>query len=132
MEEIKILIELMNKKNKKFNCKFECINDEILRNILAENKTKILHISSHGRYDGKYSIVLENLKRNGGEQIIDINKLKLILDINKINISRMDLVIVSTCFSQDFAEIFLELGAKNIIYIEKKTKVIDRISVLFL
>ena len=62
----------------------------------------------------------------------DINKLKLILDINKINISRMDLVIVSTCFSQDFAEIFLELGAKNIIYIEKKTKVIDRISVLFL
>ena len=46
-EEIKIIIELMKNKGKQFNCKFECAYEEILRDILVKNKTKILHISEH-------------------------------------------------------------------------------------
>ena len=63
MEEIKIISKLMKNNGKKFNCKFECANDEVLRDILLKNKTKILHISGHGIYDGKYSLILENLKK---------------------------------------------------------------------
>ena len=131
MEEIKIISKLMKNNGKKFNCKFECANDEVLRDILLKNKTKILHISGHGIYDGKYSLILENLKKNGQPLKLNYNSLKNILNINKKNISKLDLVFVSTCFSQDFAELFYECGAKNIIYINGKTEVVDHLIILF-
>jgi len=132
MDEINIIYELMKISGKNYNCKVECINEEKLRNIITHNKTKILHISAHGIYEnGNYSIILENLKKNGQRMDIDINKLKLILEMNKSNISQIDLVIISTCHSQDFAELFLEYGAKNVIFIQRKTKVIESIILKF-
>ena len=52
MEEIRIIIDLMKHSKKQFNCKFECINENVLRDNLINNKAKILHISAHGEYDG--------------------------------------------------------------------------------
>ena len=58
MEEIRIIIDSMKKSKKKFNCKFECINENVLREIITKNKSKILHISTYGSYDGKYSLLV--------------------------------------------------------------------------
>ena len=43
----------------------------------------------------------------------------------------MDLVFVSTCYSQDFGELFLKCGAKNVIFIQQKTEIRDPVSVKF-
>jgi hypothetical protein len=42
------------------NIKFECINEDVLEDIIINNKTKILHISSHGNFEeeDKYSLVV--------------------------------------------------------------------------
>ena len=65
MEETREIIKLMNYNGKKLNLKFECANDKIFEDILRNNRTKILHISAHGAYNGEYSLVLENLEKNG-------------------------------------------------------------------
>ena len=131
VKEIRKIIKLMNNKEPKINLKCECVGDKIFKDILKNNKTKILHISSHGSYNGEYSLVLENLDKNGEKLELNINKLKNILNLYKNNISQIDLVIVSTCYSQDLGELFLEYGATNVIYIAKKTQIYDEISVFF-
>ena len=45
MNEIRIILELLKNNKKQFNCKFECINEYILEDVIINNKTKILHIS---------------------------------------------------------------------------------------
>ena len=117
-EEIRIILDLMKMKNKKYKCKFECADENVLKYILTNNTTKILHISAHGYFNGKYSLNLENLK-NGQNQIINIDELEAILKLNKKNISKMDLVILLTCYSEDFSDLFLKYGAKNVIYINR-------------
>ena len=131
MDEIRIILELMKNKKKKFNIKFECINEDVLEDIIINNKTKILHISSHGDFNGKYSLIAENLSKYGQKQIVGNNKLEMILDSGKSNINKMDLVILTTCYSGDFGKLFLDYGVKNVICIHRETKVNDRISVLF-
>ena len=131
MEEIRIILELMKNNKKRFNCKFECMNENILEDVIINNKTKILHISSHGILDENYSLMVENLNKNGQRQFIDYNKLEMILKTGKININKIDLVIVSTCYSEDFGKLFLKYGVRNVIYIDKKTELIDDLSVFF-
>ena len=131
MNEIRIILELLKNNKKQFNCKFECINENILEDVIINNKTKILHISSHGIFDGEYNLVVENLQKFGQKQLVNSNKLKMIIDKGKSNINKIDLVILSTCFSEDFGKLFLDNGVKNVIYIDQKTEVVDRISVLF-
>ena len=132
MSEIRIILELIKKSGKKFNCKIECADEELLRDIITNNKTKILHISSHGDYDGKYYyLCLENLKKCGQVKKVKYNQLEFLLNSNKENISKMDLVFVSTCYSQDFGELFLKCGAKNVIFIQQKTEIRDPVSVKF-
>ena len=98
---------------------------------MSNNKTKILHISSHGYYEGTYFLVLENLMKNGQIQKVNYNKLKYILNSNIENIKKMDLVFVSTCHSQDLGELFLECGAKNVIFIHRNMKIIDNVIIKF-
>ena len=118
MDEIRIILELMKNKRKQFNCKFECIGEKILEDVIINNKTKILHISSHGTFNGNnYKLIIENLKKYGENQAIDYNKLEMILKSGHINISKLDLVILTTCYSEDFGKLFLKYGAKNVIYI---------------
>ena len=45
MDEIRIILKLMKNNKKKFNCKFECINENLLEDIIINYKKKILHIS---------------------------------------------------------------------------------------
>ena len=133
IKEIRIIIELMKRKKKQFNCLFECIGLDVLSDVLIRKKTKILHISSHGMLDDdcNYSIGLENLHDFGQMQKIELSKLKSYLEVNKDKIQKFDLVIVSTCFSEDFGKLFLEYGAKNVIYIYKKTPIYDYTSIKF-
>ena len=132
MEEIRTILKLMEKKNKKFKCKFECIGEDTLKDILTNYKTKILHISAHGFFDGnKYSLNIENLNQNGQSKLININNLDSILKLCMKNVSKLDLVIASTCYSEDLSDLFLKYGAKNAIYVDRKVEIIDRISVLF-
>ena len=130
-KEIRKIVKLMNNYGKKLNLKFECANDKIFEDILRKNKTKILHISAHGSYQGEYSLILENLEKNGQKLEINMNRLKSILNSYKKNISQMDLVIVSTCYSQDLGKLFRKCGAKNVIYIADKAQIMDDISVFF-
>ena len=62
LSEIRLILELMKNSGKKFNCKLECADEKILRDIIQNKRTKILHISSHGYYDKTYYLALENLK----------------------------------------------------------------------
>ena len=132
MNEIRIILELMKNNRKQFNCKFECIDEKVLEDVIINNKTKILHISSHGAFNGKnYSLIIENLRKYGERKAIDYNKLEMILKSGDINIKKIDLVILTTCYSEDFGKLFLKYGAKNVIYLNRETEVLVRISVLF-
>ena len=131
LKEIRKILQIINKNKKKLICKFECADNKIFQEVLTNNKTKILHISAHGFYDGNYSLVFENLEKNGQQYLLNINKLKNILSLNKEKISQIDLIIVSTCYSQDLGELFTELGAKNVIYILQKTEIVEDISIYF-
>ena len=131
MEEIRIILNLMKNKKNQFKCKFECINDKILKDVLSQNKTKILHISAHGQLENRYSLLLEQVKKNGQICKLNYDDLKYILNINSINISKLDLVFVSTCHSEDFGKLFIEYGAKHVIYIDKRTEINDKASVIF-
>ena len=73
MEEIRIIKKLMESTKKQFNCKFECIGENILRETIVKSKTKILHISAHSIYDKKYSLVVKKKKKYGQTQYININ-----------------------------------------------------------
>ena len=131
-EEIKNIVELMQNTRKKFKCKFECLNEDVLKDTLINYKTKVLHISAHGSYDGKYSLNLENNKDKGQPIYLNYDQLKNYLtNANKANLSQIDLVIVSTCYSEDFGLLFHEFGVKNVIYIKQNTEVIDNISIFF-
>ena len=111
------------------------MGEDSLRDILTNYKTKILHLSAHGKYDGdyagKYSLLIENLKQNGQCQPLNIEKLKLLLEPCKNNLRQIELVIVSTCYSEYLSNLFLEYGAKNVIYIDKEVEIMNRISVFF-
>ena len=131
-EEIKVIIESMNNTGKKFKCKFECLNEDVLKDILMNYKTKILHISAHGSYKGKYYLNLENTNKKGQTILLSTDQLRnYLINANKANLNQIDLAFVSTCFSEDFGKLFNDFGVKNVIYIDQKTKVVDKISLFF-
>ena len=131
-EEIKFIFESMKNTGKIFKCKFECGNEDILKDILINYKTKILHISAHGIYKGQYYLSLENTKKKGQPYNLSAAQLKNYLkNANKANLSQIDLVFVSTCFGGGFGKLFEEFGVKNVIYIDQNTEVIDDISIFF-
>ena len=148
-EEIEIIINAMNKKKKKFNCLFECISYDVLKDILTNKKTKILHISSHGSLKNKdnkigdnteYSLVLEYLNNSGNydnnfpygdRQMINEEKLRNLLTLLSNKIKNIHGIILSTCHSGGFAELFFEHKPQNIIYVDKKTEIGDYTSVKF-
>ena len=139
-EEIEIILNIMKKKEKKFNCLFECIGSKTLKEIFTNKKTKVLHISSHGmlerngdNYD--YSLVIEDFEEkdtNFGEKIKkDKEKLKNFFTLLSHKIKDIDVVILSTCHSGGLQEILKEFKPKNIIFVDKKTEIGDYTSVKF-
>ena len=124
-EEIKIIYDLMKKKKKKLDCLFKCASDKVLKDTLANRKTKILQISSHGiNYDDVgYNIILENLEKYGQKQIENRDNLKIILENNSSAIKNIDLIILLTCHSEGFQELFVKGSPKYIIYVDKKCEI---------
>ena len=89
---------------------------------MIQNKTKILHIASHGDIDdsGKYFLILED---KGKRQNIKFDKLEQILKTNSSKLKNIDLVFVSTCHSEGLGKLFKKYGAKNVIYIQSMTPI---------
>ena len=64
-------------------------------------------------------------------QIIHQNRLKEILNRVSNQLKNIDLVFVSSCYSETLGELFLEYGVKNVIYIQGKTPISDRAAIKF-
>ena len=133
--EIKFILDIMRKRKKKFKCSFQCVSQNVLRDVLATKKTKILHISSHGKYikDNKdYYVLFEDLDKCGQEQVIQKNTLKSILQSNSSKIQNIDLIILTSCHSENFKELIVEVcKPKYIIYINKEDEIRDIVCVFF-
>ena len=121
--EIKNIINSLNNSKKYYNCLFECVNENILNDLLMKKRTKILHIASHGDLEeetGKYYLILED---KGIQQNVKLEKLEKILKKNESKLKNIDLVFVSTCHSEPLGKTFLKYGVKNVIYIQGKTPI---------
>ena len=127
--EIRNLFHLFNRSNLKFNCSFECANEKKLKDAIIK-QPKILHLSSHGILDEnrEYSLFLEE---KGVLHPVHQSELKKILSSVSEQLKNINLVFVSTCFSETLGELFLEYGIKNVIYIQGKTFISDKAAVQF-
>ena len=129
--EIQKILQLMTKSKKQFNCLFECANEKNFRNLIKK-PTKILHISSHGYIRNyNYQDYYLGLEANGIEQHINKDILNEILKASSEQIQKIDLIIISTCYSQELGELFLQNKAKNVIYIHGYTEISNLASVKF-
>jgi CHAT domain-containing protein len=129
-KEIKSIVNIFNKTGNAYNCLFECANERLFTDILRNSNMKVLHISSHGEInkENKYSLILED---NTQKQDINSDQLENILKINSSKIENIDLVFVSTCYSEELGELFLKYGAKNVIYITSETPISNIASLKF-
>ena len=130
-EEMKVIIDLMKKSKKKFECLFQWAGAKVLKDIISIKKTKILQISSHGRKKENYQLVLEN--SDGCQQKVDKIFLKNILENNKKEIKNIDLIILTSCYSGCFQELFeqAECCPKYIIYVDRNEEINDLVCVYF-
>ena len=150
-EEIKIILNLMKKSKKEFKCLFECASDKVLKDVLAKKKTKILHISSHGILENdlikklgqltekqlneqyKFDLILENLGKCCEEQTIKQDTLETYLKSYSSNINKIDLIILTSCFSGGFADLIIKIcKPKYIIYVDKYSPINDYVCVNFI
>jgi len=71
-------------------------------------------------------LVLEN--EDGSGQLISSQKLKMILDVCN---SKLEVVFLSSCYSESEAEVLLNAGAKHVVCIQKTKKVMDEACIKF-
>ena len=64
-------------------------------------------------------------------QVIEQKRLKEILSDVSAQLKNIDLVFVSTCYSENFGKLFLENQVKNVIYIQGKAPISDMAAVKF-
>lgn len=79
----------------------------------------VLHFIGHGIKNDNYGkkedcLVLEN--EDGSGQLVSSQKLKMILDVCN---SKLDVVFLSSCYSESEAEVFLSAGAKHVVCIQR-------------
>lgn len=78
-------------------------------------------ISNHESYGKKEDcLVLEN--EDGSGQLVSSQKLKMILDVCN---SKLDVVFLSSCYSENQSEVFLNAGARHVVCIQRNKKVMD-------
>ena len=154
-DEIKIILNLLKKSKKEFNCLFECASDKVLKDVLSLKKTKILHISSHGKLDNRkgkennnnilenkdqeiinkqynFNLILENLEKCGEKQTIKQDTLETYLTSYSSKIKKIDLIILTICYSGCFFDLILKYcKPNNVIYIDKNSEINDIVCVRF-
>ena len=132
-EEINTILKIMKRKKKGFKCLFKCASLDVLKEVLYNKKTKVLHISSHGEIDQNgFNLILENLDKYGIEQKISKNALENIVIDNANKIKSIDLIILSNCYSGGFKNIFkANSSPQYTIYVKKKYQINDLVCVLF-
>ena len=127
--EIKNLNKIFENSKKEFKCIFECANEKTLRDAIIK-QPKIIHISSHGFLNENREYLLY-LEEKAVLQTIHQKRLKEILSDVTAQLKNIDLVFVSTCYSENLGKLFLEYGVKNVIYIQGKTPISDMAAVKF-
>ena len=154
-DEIKIILNLMKKSKKEFNCLFECASDKVLKDVLSSKKTKILHISSHGILENKedkenndiifenkdqekinkqynFNLILENIEKCGEKQTIKQDTLETYVNSYKSKMKKIDLIILTICYSGCFFDLILKYyNPNNVIYIDKNSNINDIVCVRF-
>ena len=145
-EEVKEILDIIIKKNKEFGyCYemfFQCANDIYLKYVLENMDTKILHISSHGllnKTTKKYSLILESSENCGKMQSIEEEMLSKYLQSNEVNLGKIDLVILLSCYSERFKNLIINhcknKYPKYIIYVkilpELNGTINDKLCILF-
>ena len=127
--EIRNLNKIFENSKKEFKCIFECANEKTLRDAIIK-QPKIIHISSHGFLNENREYLLY-LEEKAVLQTIHQKRLKEILSDVTAQLKNIDLVFVSTCYSENLGKLFLEYGVKNVIYIQGKTPISDMAAVKF-
>ena len=154
--EIAKIIQLFENSKKNFNALFQSANIQRLKEAIRE-EPKIIHISCHGsvktefvsKKEGNYSEEVEesddnssdepekgiiyNLKfeDKGKNQNITIKELDNVLSSLEDNLKNIDLVFLSSCYSQYSGKLFHKHGVKNVIYIKKNCEVSNKVSLVF-
>ncbi|CAI2386019.1 unnamed protein product [Moneuplotes crassus] len=84
-------------------------------------------ISNHETYGKKEDcLVLEN--KDGSGQLVSSRKLEMILDVCNF---KLDVVFLSSCYSENQADVFLNAGAKHVVCIQRNKKVMDEACIKF-
>lgn len=79
----------------------------------------VLHFIGHGIKTEHYGkkedcLVLEN--EDGSGQLVSSQKLKMILDVCN---SKLDVVFLSSCYSESESQVLLQAGAKHVVCIQR-------------
>jgi hypothetical protein len=105
-------------------CSFRHLSLEILGEELISNHD-ILHISGHGTHNNNvcdsssYSLAFES--DNGSVYLCSMNSLNRLLSTNPIP----RLVVLSACFSEFAAKIFLNMGCQHVIAVKSNERILD-------
>ena len=126
--EIAKIVDLFKNSQKDFNAIFQSATVQRLREAIRE-EPKILHISCHGSNpDNGYALKFED---HGDKRDVPEKELDDILYNLKDKLKNIDLVFLSSCYSQVAGELFLKYGVKNVIYIKKNCEVSNKASLVF-
>ena len=126
--EIAKIVGLFKNSKKNFNAIFQSASVQRLREAIRE-EPKVIHISCHGSDPEKgYSLKFEDQwkKREIPEKELDD-----ILSNLKDKLKNIDLVFLSSCYSEVAGKLFLKYGVKNVIYIKKNCQISNKASLVF-
>lgn len=125
--ECNMILNIVKELNKNLNIVLKCLTSDSLLELINA-KPKILHLICHGDIDvttGEYYIECENLRA----ELLPLGSKKLQeLLTNNENISKIKLIFINACHSQQIAQLFLDLGVECVVSIQKDSKIVDHIS----
>lgn len=129
--EIEKIVDSIMQTKKNFTAAFEPCDFETFVDAIRKTP-KILHISCHGiirEKDGvkKFHLCLE---KKGVLTEISEEKIRDALNSEE-RLSNIDLVFISACHSEILGKIFFESGIKNVICVNRMTKISDFAAQLF-
>ena len=125
--ECNMILNTVKELNNNLSLILKCLTtDSLLKLINA--RPKILHLICHGDIDaptGEYYLECENHRA----ELLPLGSLKLKeLLRNNENISKIKLLFINACHSQQIAQLFLDLGVECVVSIQKDSRIVDHIS----